>query len=88
MVLGANKNITFSEVVEILKNEEIEYEFDKNNHEGALEYIRLVNGITIDFDNELSACIYDDSKGDWDVKSELILNQKDFILNGIRLFKY
>lgn len=86
--LTVNKNVTFSEIIEILKRENIHYELEKHNFDGDLEYIRLNNGITIDFDNELTSWIYNKSKDEWDMKNNLIKNQQDYILNGIRLFKY
>ena len=85
--LTVNKNITFSEIIDILKSENIHYELEKHNFDGALEYMRLNNGITIDFDNELTTWIYNKSEDEWDMKNELINNQQDYILNGIRLFK-
>ena len=86
--LNVNENISFSQIIEILKKESIEYEFDKNTFEGALEYIRLTNGITIDFDNTLTSWIYDKKSDEWDIKNDVIENQNDYILNGIRLFKH
>ena len=86
--LQVNNNITFSEVIRILKSENIQYELEKQNFDGALEYLKLLNGITIDFDNELTTWIYNKSEDEWDMKKELIKAQQDYILNGIRLFKY
>ncbi len=86
--LTVNKNITFSEIIRILKSENIHYKFEKHNFDGALEYLRLKNGITIDFDNELTTWLYNKHEDEWDMKNELIKNQQDYILNGIRLFKY
>ncbi|CAL2101535.1 conserved protein of unknown function [Tenacibaculum sp. 190130A14a] len=86
--LQTNKNIKFSEVIQILKSEKIQYELDKQNFDGALEYLKLQNGLTMDFDNELTTWIYNESADEWDMKNELIKNQQDYILNGIRLFKY
>lgn len=86
--LQVNKNITFSEVIGILNSEHIQYELQKQNFDGALEYLKLKNGITIDFDNELTTWTYNEAKDEWAMKNESIKNQQDYILNGIRLFKY
>ena len=86
--LQVNKNITFSKIINILKNENIQYKLKKKNFDGSLEYIKLNNGITFDFDNELTTWTYNESEDEWDMKNEVIKNQKDYILNGIRLFKY
>lgn len=86
--LKVNKNITFSEIIQILKNENIKYILEKENFDGALEYLKLQNGITIDFDNELTTWFQNESKDGWEIKNEPIKNQQDYILNGIRLFKY
>lgn len=85
--LEVNKNITFSKVIEFLNSEQIKYKLAKQNVEGALEYIKLSNGIIIDFVNELTTWTYADSKDEWNMKHELIKNQHDYILNGIRLFE-
>ena len=86
--LEVNKNITFSKVIEILKCENIQYELEKFNFEGALEYIKLASGVTFDFHDELTTWTYNESEDEWDMKNEPIKNQQDYILNGIRLFKY
>lgn len=86
--LEGNKSTTFSEVIRILKSENIQYEFEKQNFDGALEYLKLDNGITIDFNNEMTNWVYNKSENEWNIKSKLIKNQQDYILNGIRLFKY
>lgn len=86
--LETNKNIKFSEVIQILKSEKIQFELDKQSFDGALKYLKLQNGITMDFDNELTTWIYNESEDEWDMKNEPIKNQEDYILNGIRLFKY
>jgi len=86
--LKVDNNIKFSEILEILKAEKIQYELEKDNFEGALEYIKLRNGITIDFDNELTTWTYDKKEDEWDMINEPIKHQKDYILNGIRRFEY
>lgn len=86
--LQTNKNIKFSEIIRILESEKIEYELEKQNFDEALVYLKLQNGITIDFTNELRSWIHNESDDEWEMKRELIKNQQDHILNGIRLFKY
>ena len=86
--LEVNKNITFSKVIEFLNKENIKYELEKQNFEDALEYLKLNNGITIDFHNELTTWIYNELEDEWYVENKLIKNQQHYILNGIRLFKY
>ena len=86
--LQVNKNIKFYEVIRILKSENIHYEIEKQNFDGALEYLKLQNGITIDFDNESTTWTYNEFDNEWEIKNEPIKNQQDYILNGIRLFKY
>jgi len=56
--------------------------------EGALEYIKLTNGITIDFSDELISWVYDEKEDEWDIKKDPIYNQDDYVLVGIRLFKF
>ena len=67
-------------MIKILESEKIQYELDKQNFDGALKFLKLQNGITMEFDNE-----YED---EWDMKKEPIKNQQDYILKGIKLFKY
>lgn len=86
--LEVNKNITFSKVIDFLNSEDVIYGLEKHNYEDALEYIKLSNGITFDFYNELTIWTYEESKDEWNMESKKIRNQKDYILNGIRLFKY
>lgn len=86
--LKVNENVTFSEVLEILNEENLQYQFEKQSFEGAVEYLKLDSGITIDFETELTSWTYDELKGEWDRQSEPIKDQKDYILNGIRHFKY
>jgi hypothetical protein len=83
-----NKNIRFSEIIEHLKAEGIEYSFEKYDFEGALEYIRLSNGITIDFVPEEITWEIDESTGECTCSSVVHENQADFVLNGVRLFRY
>lgn len=69
--LEPEKVITFAEVVEILKHEDISYKLEKENYESALDYMRLANGVTIDFDTDF----YEPKE------------MNAWILNGIRHFK-
>ncbi len=72
--LDANKIFTLGEITKILKNEHIEYKLEKQNFKDAIAYIRLSNGITIDFD-------------EFDMQDRLIEDPAQYMLNGIRLFK-
>jgi len=84
--LENDKNIDFQTIIKIIKKEKIEYKLDIDNFEGAIKYVKLSNGITIDFDNELTTWTYNKSEDEWDIKNEIIEKQEDYILNGIRLF--
>lgn len=86
--LEVNKNCTFSEVIDVLEKEGLPYKLKRQAFKGALEYIELANGITLDFDNELTIWLHNDSEDNWEMKNELIESQKDYVLNGIRLFRY
>ncbi len=86
--LEAGRNIKFSEVVNILSKEGIEYGFKKYNFEDALEFIKLKNGIIIDFDNNETIYNYDKTTDEWSTADVLIENQDNYILNGIRLYDY
>lgn len=83
-----NRNLTFAEFTQILNNEKIEFELKKENLPDALEFIKLRNGVTIDFSDEITSWIQNENEDDWEMKITKIQNKKDFILNGIRLFRY
>lgn len=86
--LEANKDVTFSEIIKIIEDEKISYKLDKARYEGALEYIRLVNGVTIDFSDELVSWNYDEKEEDWSMKIDPIKHQRKYVLVGIRLFEF
>lgn len=86
--LEVNKDATFSEVIKIIENEGVDYELDKQKFEGALEYVKLENGVTIDFSDELVSWVYDKKEDEWDMKIDPIKIQGDYVLIGIRFFKF
>lgn len=86
--LKANRNINFSEIINILNKEGIKYSLEKHKFEDTLEFIRLKNGITIDFQNEETIWNFNKSTNEWEGTEKIIENQNDYIINGIRLFDY
>lgn len=85
--LSANQHITFAEITTILEQEGIAYQLAKHRYEGALEHIQIESGVTIDFVDEKDHSTYDDSKEQWNFNRIPITHQKDYLLNGIRLFE-
>lgn len=82
--LKKNEDRTFSEVVNILIQEAIDFELKKHRYEGAIEYIETTNGVTMDFVNELSHWDHDMQQ----LHTQIIENRDEYLLNGIRLFKH
>lgn len=87
--LKENNNITFGEIIKLLKEENIPYEIVPINQTLNQNIIKCINSdVTFDFVNEY-IMIKSDSKGQ--IKQEIDIietNEENYILNGIRLFEY
>ncbi len=86
--LTVNKDITRSEIMEILTKENIEFTSERFSPNVALEHLKLKNDITIDFSDEIRTWAEDKITGEYERHEEPIAQQKDYVLNGIRLFRY
>lgn len=86
--ISPDKHITFETVTEILRESGIEFRLDKYSPEDPFDILRLSNDITIDFDNTISERKIDPKTGEYDWECKTLDNSSDFILNGIKLFKY
>ena len=87
--LKDNENITFGQVVDLLIQENIPFNIIPA-YEGCDEnIIKCTNSnVTFDFDNEYRV-VELNAKGKFKNWKEIIVeDQSNYVLNGIRLFKY
>ena len=81
-ILKPNENVTFIEVIEHLEKDGVKFKISRHGYVGALDYIELDNGVTLDFDDELT--LFNKTSAGFETKT--IDERNNFILNGIRNF--
>jgi len=81
--LKAGQDITYGEVINILRTEQISFEEINDQYQGHL--IKFKSGVTMDFDDH-SGHWLGDGNGNIKQNEEIITTLENQLLNGIRLF--
>lgn len=81
--LQVGKNISYGEVINILKSEGIPFEEINDQYRGRL--IKFKSGVTMDFDDQ-SGLWHEDKDENIEQNENIIITLENQLLNGIRLF--
>ncbi len=81
--LKPGQDITYSEVIDILRTENISFEEITDHYQNHL--IKFDSGVTMDFD-DLSGVSVGDEQGNFKKYEHIITTKENRVLNGIRLF--
>jgi hypothetical protein len=82
--LKKGRYLTYKQVVQILKEEKIDYEIIEKH---GVPIFKFASGVEMDFDDNSGVFIYEED-GKFQEQSTPITDKNDWILNGIRLFEY
>jgi hypothetical protein len=86
--LKVGQNIKQYEVIALLEQEGVSYELKKYDNDYQNDELWLTNGLTLDFDESVTTWVEDEDDDEWGRVVTPIEDPKDYILNGIRLFRF